>query len=224
MKFKGDGTAVSLDLGLTWRINDQHRLAATYKSSMDMDYSGDFSISNVPPPVAAALGVTPVSRFETSIEYPSILTLGYGIQINDRFNLGFDVEWVEWSNIQSLNLDVGNNSVLFPSTVIPASWEDTTTYGIGFDYLLADNRFIRGGYWHLENPIPAMTQQPNLPESDQGVYTIGFGFDRNAHRIEFSYGYVDYSSRTITNSLNPAFNGKYEKEAHIIALTWRYNR
>jgi long-subunit fatty acid transport protein len=33
-----------------------------------------------------------------------------------------------------LDLDVGNNSVLFPSTTLPQYWKDTWTYGIAGDY------------------------------------------------------------------------------------------
>jgi long-chain fatty acid transport protein len=224
MRFKGDGTGISIDFGVTWQATDRQRLAATYKSSMRINYDGDFKISNVPSPAASALGVTPTSRFQTTIDYPSIVTLGYGIEINDRLKIGVDVERVEWSTINEFNLDVANNAVLFPSTIIPADWHDTTTYGFGLDYMLTGGRFIRAGFWHLQNPIPAINQQPNLPESDQNVYTIGYGFNHNNHRIEFSYGFVDYESRTISNNVNPAFNGVYDKEAHIFALTWRYNR
>ena len=221
-RFKGDGTGIGIDLGLTWQLTDKQRLALTYKSSSKIDYDGDFRISNAPIE-ASALGITDRSNFKTSINYPSIFTLGYGIDVNEKLNIGIDVEYVEWSNIKRFDLDIGNNAALFPSTVIPGDWEDTYTFGFGFDYKLNDNQFIRGGFWHLQNPIPARTQQPNLPESDENVYTIGYGMQTGRHKIEASYGYVDYKTRIINNNLNPAFNGHYDKEAQIIAISWQYD-
>jgi long-chain fatty acid transport protein len=224
MRFNADGVGAGIDLGLTWDLNARNRLAFTFKSAIDIDYSGSFRISNLPAPAAAALGVTSKSDFDTNIKYPSIFTIGWGHEVNDRFKFGIDVEWVEWSNVKSLNLDIENNSVLFPSTEIPADWKDTMTVGFGFDYRLDHNSYIRGGFWFLENPIPSKTQQPYLPESDQKAYTIAYGFDRGPHRVEVSYGYVDYDERSVSDNLNPAFNGDYDKEAQIIALSWRYRQ
>lgn len=221
VRFTADGFDVGATIGVTWQVTMRQHLAATYRSSIDIGYDGDFHIDNIPPQ-AAAIGVTPSSRFVTGIKYPSILTLGWGIEVTPDFRLGVDVERLEWSNVREINLEIGNNAVIFPTTTVPADWGDTYTAGFGMDWKFAPDKTLRGGYWYLENPIPSRNQQPNLPESEEHVLTLGLALTRGPHLFDFAYGYVYYEDREVADSVNAAFNGTYQKEANIAILSYSY--
>jgi long-chain fatty acid transport protein len=89
--------------------------------------------------------VTDNSDFKTKIDYPAIWALGYGVELGEKWRLGIDVEHLKWSSFKTLELDVDNNSVLFPSTTLPQYWKDTWTYGIAADYRVSELWTIRGG-------------------------------------------------------------------------------
>ena len=74
--------------------------------------NGNFNINNITP-TAAFLGATPTSSFSSKIRFPSIVSVGYGIQISDSFRLESDVEWIQFSRFKSLNINAGNNTFLF---------------------------------------------------------------------------------------------------------------
>ncbi|MEM7392142.1 MAG: outer membrane protein transport protein [Verrucomicrobiota bacterium] len=219
MEFESDGFALGFNLAANWDIADGHRLSLTYKPSFKVDYEGDFTISNVPAE-AAALGATGRSDLETEIEYPTIIVLGYGIEVTDTFRVEADIEWLEWSNFDELPLDVENNAILFPSTVIPEDWEDTITVGIGADWQWRPEWTLRGGYWFAETPIPERTQQPNIPESNLHLFSIGVERTWNTHSVGLSWLGIAYEDREIDNNLVDAFNGTYETSAHFVTLSY----
>ena len=221
MFFKAKGTAVGGIIALNWDINPDNRISFTYRPAFDISYSGDFWIDELPA-LDPAIGVTENSDLRTKIEYPAIWSLGYGIDFNEKWRLGLGVEHLKWSSFETLELDVDNNSVLFPSTTLPQYWKDTWTYGVSGDYKASDLWTFRGGYWFIETPIPTATQAPNVPESDIHYWGVGARRTLGRHSLELSYAILLYEDRVITDNINPAFNGDYDLTASLFHLSYSY--
>jgi long-chain fatty acid transport protein len=218
----GDGWALGGNIGLTWQITERQRLAVTYRSPMTVDYEGDFEISNITP-TAAFLGATPRSDFGTEIGFPTIVAAGYGFQLTDTIRLEVDLEWIEFSRFDSLDLSFGNNAFLFPSSSFRQDWNDTFTLGIGGDWKFAQNWVLRASYQYYESPVPNSTFSPTIPDADQNVFTIGIGYKYGHHSLEAAYGLDFYDDRHIRNSDNAAFNGDYEINVHLFSAAYRFS-
>ena len=221
-KAKGDGFGFGGNIGLTWQIAPRHRLSVTYRSPVKVDYDGNFTINNITP-TAAAFGVTSRSDFNTKIKFPTIVAAGYGVQITDKFRLEVDGEWIEFSNFDSLNLGIGNNALLLPSTSIAQNWKNTFTAGIGGDWKFAPAWVARFGYQFYESPVPDQTLSTTIPDANQHVFTVGLGYRHGHHALEGGYGLDFYDERTISNNQNPAFNGKYQVKVHLFSFSYRYD-
>ncbi len=215
-EFEGDGIGVGGSAALTWRPATGHRVGLSYRSALDVDYEGDFRFSGIPAPGLAL----PRSDFDSTIKFPNIVGLGYGVDVTERLSLGVDLEWIEWSRYQELALDAGENSALLQPTVIPQDWDDAWNAGLGGVYKLDENWSARFGYIFLQTPVPDQTLLPALPENDQHVVSVGLNFSRNGHRVNFAYAVGLYEDRDIDNNLNPAYNGKYEFISHIASLSY----
>jgi long-chain fatty acid transport protein len=222
IKAEGDGFGFGGNMGLTWQIAEKHRLAVTYRSPIQVNYEGTFQINNVTP-TATFVGVTPESKFETEIKFPTIVALGYGIQVTDNVRLELDGEWLQFSNFKSLDLNVGNNALLFPSTSIAQNWKNTYTVGIGGDWRFSPDWVVRFGYQHYETPVPDSTLSTTIPDANQNVFTVGLGYQHGHHAFEGGYGFDIYADRTITDNVNPAFNGTYGITVHLFSLSYRYS-
>lgn len=220
-KAKGDGFGFGGNLGLTWQITDRQRFAVTYRSPVTVCYDGTFKISNVTP-TAAFVGATSRSDFETKIEFPTIVAVGYGIQLTDTIRLETDVEWIQFSNFDSLDLDVGNNAFLFPSTKFPQDWNNTFTAGIGGDWRFSPSWILRAGYQFYESPVPDHTFSPTIPDANQHVFTVGLAYNYKRHGVEFAYGADFYDERQIDNNQNPVFNGTYQNTVHLFSFAYRF--
>ena len=218
---RGTGFGFGGNIGLTWQIAENHRLAVTYRSPMNVDYDGDFDIDNVTP-TAASIGVTSHSDFSTEIRFPTIVGAGYGIKINDNLRLEIDAEWIQFSRFEKLELDVDNNGVLFPSTTFRHDWDDTFTAGIGGDWKISPDWILRAGYQFYESPVPDRTLSTSIPDANQHVFTVGLNYHHGNHELEVAYGLDLYDKRTIDNAANPVFNGEYDFTVHLFALSYRF--
>ena len=221
-RLKGDGTGVGANIGVTWQMTERQRLAITYRSPVSVKYGGQFGLDNITP-TAAFLGATRNSNFGTRITFPSIVSFGYGIQVTDDFRIESDVEWIQFSKFKSLNLDVGNNAFLFPSTKIAQNWKDTFTAGIAGDWKFAPGWMLRAGYQFYQSPVPDRTFSPTIPDADQHVLTVGLSYQTGPHTFDLGYGADFYASREITNNQTAAFNGTYQNTVHLFGLSYRYS-
>ena len=210
---EGDGVGVGGNLGLTWRITKHQRLALTYRSTMVTRFSGDVEFQN---------GVNvPNASFNSKITFPNIVSLGYGVDVTDTVRLETDFEWLDFYQFQSLPVNIGANALGVPSQNIRENWHNTFTAGFGGDWKFADHWVLRAGYQYFESPVPDSIFSPTIPDANQNVITIGIGWHHKNSSLEASYGLDFYNDRHITADQNPAFNGTYTFNVHLISLAYR---
>jgi long-chain fatty acid transport protein len=219
MKFDADGDGLGWNLGARLTVAERHHLSATYRSPVKVDYDGDFRVSQTPPPLQA-VGLGLKSDFSSEIEFPSIVVVGYGLDLTDRIRVGVDAEWVEFSRYDELPLDIAQNNPLLVQDGIPQDWDDIWTFGTGVEWKMNDQVVLRGGYKYLPSPVPSSTLAPTLPDADKHQLSAGVGFRQGAHRVDVGYAYAILDDRTISANVNPAYNGEYEPSSHILSLSY----
>lgn len=222
MEMEGDGWGFGVNFGVTWEPVDGHRIAATVRTPMKVKHRGDFQINRVPARASAA-GFTTQSDFRADIEFPTIVQLGYGMQWTPQLQFETNVEWVEFSNFDSLDLSLGNNQALFPTgTRFPQNWKNTMTAGFALDWNFIDDWHLMGGYHYFESPVPHSTLSTVIPDASQNAITAGVGWKGNHHRLGIAYSSVFYEDRTVVGNPNPVLNGTYESHVHLISLNYSY--
>ncbi len=217
----GDGFGYGGNLGITVKPFKGHRLAVTYRSPMTVNYDGDFSIDNIPPS-ARAFGATAESHFSSQITFPTIVAVGYGIELTDTLRIEADFEWIQFSKFQSLDLNLGNNAFLVPNSSIPQDWKNTFTAGIAADWRFHPNWTVRGGYQFYQSPVPDHTMSTTIPDANQNVLTLGLAYTKGHSEIQLAYGYDFYATRNISNNQNPALNGQYQVSLQMISCAYTY--
>lgn len=228
IKAEGDGMAVGGNAAISVKLTQKQTLALTYRCPFSIDYSGDVDVSGMPPP-AGALGLSPSSDFDTTIDFPGVAALGYGLRMSDTVRVGAEVEWVQFSRYETLTLDAGNNNPLLnpPGTpnplapvAVPQNWDDSWTAGVGADWQATPDVTLRAGYTYLKSPIPEETVAPTLPDADRHVLSAGFGYKHGRHSIDAAYGYSIIPDLKVDSNVNPAYNGTYESHSHLMSLSY----
>lgn len=216
VRAKGDGVGVGGNAAITFNITEKQKFAVSYRSPFDIEYEGGTRFDNPPP------GALKESDFGTEVKFPTILGAGYGIEVNDKFRVEIDGEWVQFSRFKELVIDAGSNNPYFPAPTrtIPENWRDTFTAGIAGDYKLTEDWTIRAGYQFYETPVPDSTFSPTIPDANQHAFTTGLSYRHGNHTGEFSYGYIKYDERDIP-APNP-FAGHYEMNVHLFSLAYIY--
>jgi long-chain fatty acid transport protein len=216
-----DGFAVGGNVGITWRLTPNQRLALTCRSPFDLTFRGEMETANIPPPFAV-----PSSDLETTFKFPTIVALGYGIKLTETVSVEAKVEWLQFSRNKTLSVDAGQNALLAGALGLanaPQNWNDTWTFGIGPEWRFARDWTLRAGYLYLQSPIPDGTFSPMALDVDQSVVSLGLGYQKGRHAVDLAYALGLFHTRRVQGNQNPLFDGTYEFEGHLAALSYTYS-
>lgn len=202
---EGHGWGVGGNVGLTWLPTERQRVALTYRSRVDMEYKGDFSI-----------GGMAVGDFKTKVKYPNRVGAGYGLQLTDDIQVEMLVEWLQWSVNDVQPLEAGLISM--PQN---NDWNDTFTFGLGGSWNITDALVARAGYSFLETPIPDNTITPLLVDTDRHVISAGLGYSFGPNTLELSYAFSIYEDRT--SPVTGSAPGAYEIDSNLVGMTYSLN-
>ena len=213
-KLTGDGDALGWNAAATWKITDRQRLAFTYRSPFTVDYDGEDEI--------AGIGTGPVTA---SIDFPYVAALAYGIEFTDTLRAEIDVERIGFGTYDQL---VVNDPLLSAVTTIPGpfvtpqNWKDTWTYAIGGEWDFAANWTARTGFMYIQSPVPDETYAATGMDEDQGVISLGLGYETEHHVVDIGYAYGIFDGRNISGNQTPAYDGSYDYNVQLLAFSYGY--
>lgn len=211
-----DGWGLGANLALTWDVTGRDRIAATWRSEIPVDYSGDGSIGNLTP-AAQSLGFQENGSADTEITFPQILGLAYGRELTDALVAEIQFEWVGFSSFDELNLDFGGNNALFAgNNVIRQDWDDSYTVGASLRYELEEGLRLHGSYQYFKSPIPDDTLSTTIPDADQNAFTVGLTKRWDGWYAGIGYSYVIYEDR---NGVFGGVPGEMESNLHLLSLS-----
>jgi long-chain fatty acid transport protein len=208
-KFSGNGTGLGYNLGLLLEINDALSIGASYRSKVNVDIHGNSSLS--------------VSRLSydgnSSITLPQQVFAGVAYRAMERLTLEAGMRWEDWSSFDQLRIDVAGQ----PPVVMPRDWHGTFSINAGGKYRLNDTVSVMAGYLYGWNAVPDSTFEPSIPDADTHMFSVGTELSFDKLRVALAYAYQFEVGRTKTTNLyGPVANGRYDSDAHLVALSLGY--
>ena len=224
----GEGNGAGYNFGLHYEPLSGVKLGVAYRSQIKVSHSGGLSTA-LPP----QLGPGPTSGGQASIVYPPSLTMGIAYSRFKPFTFEFDTTWTGWSTYNKLkvNLDtpVPVNGVLATTIAIPKNWHDTWAFRFGANYAVNEMMKIRAGYIYDLTPVPDSTFDPQVPDANRHIFTVGTDLKIQRFTLGIAYNYILSESRTKSNSVVfngvPAplqANGRYNSDVHSLGLSWSF--
>ena len=211
-----EGWAMGANAGVSWRLTPRQRLALTCRTPFDIEFEGDLDLQ-------AGGRVVSESDMSTTFSFPTIVALGYGVQLSESLRAEADIEWLEFSRFDSMEIDAGANNGLLKQVGMartPQNWDDTWTCGVSAEWRFSTCWTLRSGYTYLDSPIPDTTFSPAMLDQSQSVLSLGLGFQSGRHSVDLAYGFSFFNTREVRGNQNPAYNGDYDLEAHLAALSY----
>lgn len=208
-KLTADGQAVGWNASVTWKITEKQRLAATYRSPFKIKYEGNNELSGI---------INSKSDVDASIEYPTIVGLAYGIELTDTLKAEINGEWLEFSQYETLTI---NNPGGIGIVAVPQNLKDTWTAGVGLAWNFKPQWTLRSGYMYLRNPTPDDTYGTLGPDEDQGVISLGLGYEIEHHTVDIGYAVGLFNGRSISGSTGSP-DGKYDYNVHLLSISYGY--
>lgn len=219
MTFEGDGWGLGAYFGVNFDVGERHHFAFVGRLPVSVDYDGDFEITNIPAPGAAA----PMSPFDSEIEHPGSLGLGYGYDVSDRFRIGVDFEYIFNSSHDDIPVGVGVNQALLQKTTTPLGWDDSYSIGIAGEYQWTEQIVLRAGYQYSDSPMNNQFFNPSIPANDRHIISVGFGYtwgEDSQNSLDFAYSLIHMEDSNVSGNIIPAFNGKYDYDWDILTLSY----
>jgi len=97
LRFQGDAWALGYNLGTRWQPLEQLAFGVSFRGATEMDYSGHVETQMTTPPVPA--NYSPASM---NYPYPVEATAGISYRPTKKWNLEFDAQFTDWSEVGNL--------------------------------------------------------------------------------------------------------------------------
>ncbi|MEX2578069.1 MAG: outer membrane protein transport protein [Verrucomicrobiales bacterium] len=217
MRFDGHGWGIGAYAGINFDLGDRHHFALVGRLPVSVDYEGDFGLTNIPAPGIAL----PESPFESEIEHPGSIGVGYGYDICENLRFGVDFEWIQNSTHDDLPLAIGSNQPLLGGNdAVPLGWDDSYSVGFGVEYDVSKALTLRAGYLYSDSPMNSRTYNPSVPANDRHIASIGAGYRWGLNSVDLAYSLLLMDTSTIRNNVQPAFNGTYKYDWNILTVSY----
>jgi len=224
-KMEGDGEGLGWNAGLLWQPAAGHRCGASYRSEADVDLDGDLRLGRLAGAPAALFGGTSFSTSaSTEVSLPGEVTVGYAVDLGERWTIEADAAWVGWSSFDELGFDYGvAHPLLAAGNPIPKDWDDVWALGVGADYRWTSQWTARFGYYFYETPVPEATFDPIVPDADRHNVTVGVGYRAGAWSADAALVFVMGDEREVQSAAGAAvgtdLSGTYELQTILAGLT-----
>ena len=203
---EADSIDFGYNLALTYKPTKETTLAATYRSYVDIEVTGNGKLKFP--------GSTYSGGASVSFPLPAALNLAVAHDFGD-LTAEVVYERTYWSKYS--NLDFNYDYTLTPSAFYTAfdaprekNWKDTNTYRLGLTYQANKDLTLMGGFAIDETPVPDETIGFELPDADAKIYSMGFEYNLNENStIGAAYlvsikddrtAEIDGQNGTVTNS------------------------
>jgi long-chain fatty acid transport protein len=211
----------------------------SYRSRIKVDIKG----TAVAQSTLRTLGGTNTGA-TSRVTLPDQVDLGLAYRPDKDWLLSLDVDWVNWKTYDAIRITYDSaayrtavstlqglvGAAATGSTNEPRNWKATTALRVGMEWACHPDMRVRFGYVFDPTPSSDVYFSPSTPDSDRHIFSIGYGYDVNAHTtLDLMYGYVYFVKRqqtasptTPVGSPDSVKNGDYRSQVHILAASMSY--
>jgi long-chain fatty acid transport protein len=200
----GLGGGWGYNAGILFFPGQRFSFGLSYRSWSNVGEDMTLTLDNIAPALRSLLGG---SSFKTgassSIDFPQAVCPGVAFRPTERLTFSFDANWLGWSSLKVMNVDLQRKVPQAGVTdiSIPFDFKDAWMLKAGFEYKLNDKLALRGGYMYTENNMPDITLNPGNPNADQHGVTLGLGYKMGRFTFDtFCLGDF-YDNRKVSNEI-----------------------
>lgn len=212
------GTGFAAKLGMTYKVNAQMTVGATYHSTTSL---GDFSASGAQMKMidtANSLGGGAGAVYTltgdvkvVNFQWPETYGFGMAYQATDDLMVVADYKRIGWAKVMKnfhMTFSSADMGGLNLDVTLPQEWADQDVFELGAAYKVSSALTVRGGVNMANNPVPDRYMNALFPAVAKTNVSAGFGyaFDKQSS-IDASLSYVPTNTVTGGNGVVVDFGG-----------------
>jgi long-chain fatty acid transport protein len=189
-RIRATDISYGFSLGVEYELSERTRLGASYRSTIDHDFTGIFDLVGSPTNLNTLKSALNLASLEGqasfSIATPSMLQFGIKHSINDKLELYGNANLTGWHAFKDTVIRYSNG---FPGSTVDNDWDDSWYVAVGAGYQLTDTLKVRAGVAYDWTPTPAPAVSPRAPNNDRMYGGLGLTYQRSEH-WKFDAGYM----------------------------------
>jgi long-chain fatty acid transport protein len=193
-----------------------------YKSKIEMAVDGAEADFTVPQALSAQF---PDNKANVMLPLPANLDFGLSYEFgkDDRWLVGLNLNYVFWSQYDSLVFDFETKTSAVNRTATPALYENKLIPRIGAQYKLNDLITLRVGGYYDTSPVKDDYLNPQTPSTNQIGLTCGLSvYPMKGLSIDAAFLYIMGMERDGTYSPDN-FAGTYKSTVYIPGIGLSYS-
>lgn len=204
-----------------YEFNEYFSLGAIYRSPQRLVGSGTAKVD----------GTSIEDDMTMRATLPGSLTMGAAVKPTDWWRFAVDAVYTNWTDYKQIEYRTGSaigTAAFGGATSVDSTknWHNTWRFQVGTEFDLNENHTLRFGYVWDKSPIDDKYRDYMLPSNDRQMYSVGYGFKKDAWSLDFSLMYLDMKDTTIDAAKN-AVGGVLDTEisgshAYLGGLTFGY--
>lgn len=226
-----DGLAPGWVLGVSWRIDDALSIGVHARSEAGIDLVGPVRFEDVAPEelrdfvlrirdsvtVGEILDERYVSQeVVTRLTLPMVVSGGVAWSPVERLRLTGDLQWIDWSESGSLDLDFLDDSLDDRQSL---GYDDSWSFRAGVEVRHRPGQVARLGFAHVESPAPSTGSSPLVPDADRDEISAGLGLVWRDVGVDLAYRVAFLADRegvALPGDTSP--DGVFESTEHTLAI------
>jgi long-chain fatty acid transport protein len=238
---RGDDSGWGWNVGVAWDVTPALRLAASYRSEVDLEVSGTIDFNNptatlppgTPPQLAGLIGQLENGvkgtrlygrDIKADITLPAQANFSVLYRMGTQWEFMGDLQYTGWSSIPELKFVPSDGSTLPPT---PLNWDDSWKIAAGASYRQNDKWKWRFGVAFDQTPVTD-APTPRLPDSDRWWLAVG-GEYRMTPNLKFDAGFVyiigesaDFDRNEGSTATYGLIKGSYDASTTILSFQATY--
>jgi long-chain fatty acid transport protein len=225
----GGGYGFGYNLAALYEPITGVKFGVSYRSPIAVTHRGNLETKTplpLPPPDR--------DTGSADLTFPPSVTMGISYSRLQPFSFEFDTTWTGWSTYDAFRLNLLNpilvNGELTSRLDTPKQWHDAWAFRFGGSYEIWEGAKIRAGYIYDMTPVPDKTFDPQVPDANRHIFTVGGDMKIKRFTLGLAYNYILSEDRTknnqiVTNGVPAPLqaNGKYSSDVHSLALSCAFN-
>ncbi len=219
LQYSGSGTLVGYNVGILIKPHDRLRIGFSYRSPQQLAIDSGEARYNVP---LSLRNLYPDSKFSTAVPLPSHWNLGLTYQANDRLQVVAEINYSQWSSLDSLKMDFETEGLQVQDTAFLFRFKDTWTIRLAGAYQLNERLQLRTGAFYDLSPVEDGWLSPEIPHANHIGLSVGLGASV-MKRLDIDWAYLyEYAGERTSFYRPAAFGGTYLTYSFYIGVGIRY--
>lgn len=186
-----NGVGAGMTVGALFRPTDTLRVGVNWRSPLRITTKGSGT-------VVSSTGVPENLQVEHGQNWPQQVQLGLGVQASRALKLAAQVDWSQWSQIDTIEVLFPNGEL--PNQIYPAYWRDNWTARLGADYTVNNAFALRGGTYYDTQAVPDATLERQYSDSDKVGLSVGASVYAGRWRVDFAADGIIPRTRTVPHN------------------------